>query len=528
MIFEAINGELQNLQASTSTSSSANSSAQIIESFFKSLNTFLENYSQPVDIIEQLNEASNKQTETIKKLKLEIKNLKDLISDLNNKKEKKQQNGAGDSELIRHLSAKVSKTLAVNSSLKSKLKVANSEIESLKKLVISFRNGASVTSNGQKNPSKRARFSESIANLIENTNIDSEDQQEIDNYLNSNQSHDYDDDDDDEETKESTEDDDDEDFNLDEGDDEEDEDEEEEQEDEEDENINYHNYFNSLNDSSYNNATPTVAKTNQRSQSQEIVQNDGNIGDFIAKFYDKLTNTIFALPDYINTEDVVLKMRDFMQRYKINQCDAGNRIIGVKKSHVSFLLSNLKTWEMLTRKGKEPYTRMFLFFYNVNEEGPDNVKKYFNNTYALPKIDLLAVRMSSGITKAKLNDTVTTETTTVVDASTTLDSTSLDVDLSELEHIIIPYDITSVSENECFDTNELTERLKEILKANRVSQELFCRAVLNLSDRILCKPKPWNFLGKKAREHYIRIHLFLNDPLRFEKLNDWKEKHFSN
>ena len=51
--------------------------------------------------------------------------------------------------------------------------------------------------------------------------------------------------------------------------------------------------------------------------------------------------------------------------------------------------------------------------------------------------------------------------------------------------------------------------------------------MLNLSDRILCKPKPWNQLGKKAREHYIRVHLFLNDPFRFEKLNDWKEKNFS-
>ena len=219
-----------------------------------------------------------------------------------------------------------------------------------------------------------------------------------------------------------------------------------------------------------------------------------------------------------------------MQRYKINQCDAGDRIVGVKKSHVSFLVSNLKLWETLTRKGKEPYMRMFLFFYNVNDDGQDNIKKYFNRTYVMPKI-----KLSLGTPKKSEDISVTNENSVLdqsslggsfIDTSTTL-GTSFDVDLSELEHIIIPYDITSVSENEQFDTIDLTERLKDILKANRVSQELFCRAVLNLSDRILCKPKPWNQLGKKAREHYIRVHLFLNDPFRFEKLNDWKEKNFS-
>ena len=303
--------------------------------------------------------------------------------------------------------------------------------------------------------------------------------------------------------------------------DEEEEEEEDDREEEDDANLNtFSNYFNSLNESNY---------AGQQENRQQQQQSTDNVSDFIGNFYNKQTNTIFALPNYINTEDVVLKMRDFMQRYKINQCDIGDRIIGVKKSHVSFLLSNLKTWDMLTRKGKEPYTRMYLFFYNINDDGQDNLKKYFNQSYVLPKIKLLTLKPEPNTpTKQQNLELASVQANeTEINAPIFDSSANMDIDLSELEHVIIPYDITSVSENDHFDTFELTERLKEVLKSNRISQEIFCRAVLNLTDRILCKPKAWPVLGKKAREHFIRIHLFLNDPFKFEKLNDWKEKHFS-
>ena len=179
LIFEAINGELLNLQTSTSTAS-PNSSAFIIDSFLKNLNTILNSYIEPTQVIEQLTKNEIKQNELIQKLKSEIKSLKDSANELN-KKEKKQ-NG-GDSELIRHLSAKVSKTLAVNTNLNTKLKVAQSEIESLKKLVITFRNGGglppSSTINGK---SVKKQNSDSLSKIIDNNDIDSQ----LDNYLNSN------------------------------------------------------------------------------------------------------------------------------------------------------------------------------------------------------------------------------------------------------------------------------------------------------------------------------------------------------
>ncbi len=84
LIFEAINGELQNLQVSTSTQTS-NTSAQIIENFFNNLNKFLNNHVEPIHIVEQINDSKLKQDEIIKKLKSENKNLKDLVSDLNRK-----------------------------------------------------------------------------------------------------------------------------------------------------------------------------------------------------------------------------------------------------------------------------------------------------------------------------------------------------------------------------------------------------------------------------------------------------------
>jgi hypothetical protein len=84
LIFEAINGELKNLQKSTSTATPA-SSAQIIESFFNNLNKFLNNYKEPGQLVDQINESKAKQDEIIRKLRAENKSLKDTVNDLNKK-----------------------------------------------------------------------------------------------------------------------------------------------------------------------------------------------------------------------------------------------------------------------------------------------------------------------------------------------------------------------------------------------------------------------------------------------------------
>ena len=87
LIFEAIYGELHNLQASTS-SSVTNSSAHIIDNVLRNLNTYLNENAPSTQLVEQTNEEKNKQNEIIMRLKNENKSLKDLVNDVNKKEVK--------------------------------------------------------------------------------------------------------------------------------------------------------------------------------------------------------------------------------------------------------------------------------------------------------------------------------------------------------------------------------------------------------------------------------------------------------
>jgi homeobox protein cut-like len=104
------------------------------------------------------------------------------------------------------------------------------------------------------------------------------------------------------------------------------------------------------------------------------------------------------------------------------------------------------------------------------------------------------------------------------------------------------------------DTQGVTTKVKEILLANNVGQkvsgaggvrilkadltsfiksffsgpQLFGEAVLGLSQgsvsELLSKPKPWHMLSIKGREPFIRMQLWLNDPLNIEKLQALKSE----
>lgn len=56
--------------------------------------------------------------------------------------------------------------------------------------------------------------------------------------------------------------------------------------------------------------------------------------------------------------------------------------------------------------------------------------------------------------------------------------------------------------------------------------QVFGEAVLGLSQgsvsEYLCKPKPWSMLSMKGREPYIKMQLWLEDPLSVEKLRLWQ------
>jgi len=75
------------------------------------------------------------------------------------------------------------------------------------------------------------------------------------------------------------------------------------------------------------------------------------------------------------------------------------------------------------------------------------------------------------------------------------------------------------------DTAEISRIIKETMFLNGISQRVFAQAVLNLSQGtlsdLLNKPKPWSELSFKGKRPYVCMHLWLSDPLRFQKLNQW-------
>lgn len=100
---------------------------------------------------------------------------------------------------------------------------------------------------------------------------------------------------------------------------------------------------------------------------------------------------------------------------------------------------------------------------------------------------------------------------------------------SSVTATIIPYDISSLSSlSSDLNTEEITNRVKESLLNNNIGQKLFGEAVLNLSQgtvsELLSKPKPWQTLSIKGREPYLRMYMWLSDPLKLEKINEWKEE----
>lgn len=76
------------------------------------------------------------------------------------------------------------------------------------------------------------------------------------------------------------------------------------------------------------------------------------------------------------------------------------------------------------------------------------------------------------------------------------------------------------------DTQATTARVKEVLQLNNLGQKLFGEAVLELSQgsvsELLSKPKPWHMLSLKGREPFVKMQIWLQDPLGVQKLHSYQ------
>ena len=70
--------------------------------------------------------------------------------------------------------------------------------------------------------------------------------------------------------------------------------------------------------------------------------------------------------------------------------------------------------------------------------------------------------------------------------------------------------------------------MKEVLQFHNLGQKLFGEAILGLSQgsvsELLSKPKPWHMLSLKGREPFIKMHMWLQDPHRIDRLRVWQNE----
>jgi len=90
----------------------------------------------------------------------------------------------------------------------------------------------------------------------------------------------------------------------------------------------------------------------------------------------------------------------------------------------------------------------------------------------------------------------------------------------------VPTQMPDVGNAAELDTQAITARVKEVLQLNNLGQKLFGEAVLELSQgsvsELLSKPKPWHMLSLKGREPFVKMQIWLNDPLGVQKLHAYQ------
>ena len=99
------------------------------------------------------------------------------------------------------------------------------------------------------------------------------------------------------------------------------------------------------------------------------------------------------------------------------------------------------------------------------------------------------------------------------------------LDPTSLQMAFHPNLFEAIAVNQTLDTQFITTKVKELLQYNNLGQKLFGEAVLGLSQgsvsELLSKPKPWHHLSLKGREPFIKMHLWLADPLNIERLRSY-------
>ncbi|CAD5120722.1 DgyrCDS9286 [Dimorphilus gyrociliatus] len=210
-----------------------------------------------------------------------------------------------------------------------------------------------------------------------------------------------------------------------------------------------------------------------------------------------ITQEQFDKYSHIGTDELVKCVKETLSQFSISQRLFGENILGLSQGSVSDLLARPKPWHMLTQKGREPFIRMQMFL-----EDTESISKLVASQYRVPPEKLL--RGSMGDEPPPPPPPPPPPQSTSSPAESDYRQSSSSVADSEL------------------DTLAITSKVKEVLTANNLGQKLFGEAILGLSQgsvsELLSKPKPWSMLSHKGREPFIKMHMWLQDPAKFDRL----------
>ncbi|XP_076339832.1 homeobox protein cut-like isoform X3 [Tachypleus tridentatus] len=280
-----------------------------------------------------------------------------------------------------------------------------------------------------------------------------------------------------------------------------------------------------------------------------------------------ITQQQFDLYNNLNTEEIVKNVKEQLSQYSISQRLFGENVLGLSQGSVSDLLARPKPWHMLTQKGREPFIRMKIFLEDENAVHKLVASQYkippeklmrtagFGGTSSSPAASMKLPQQSiePAIVPKQLDRSQTllnsnfaspadlqqsTSSTPEYLASISKTNTILSCNVSTTQSMPISsrklhhssqsmlylhptvYEMAALTTD--IDTQDITSKIKDTLMAQNIGQKIFGEVVLGLSQgsvsELLSKPKPWHMLSIKGREPFIRMQLWLNDPLNIERL----------
>ncbi|KAK6322456.1 hypothetical protein J4Q44_G00072480 [Coregonus suidteri] len=244
----------------------------------------------------------------------------------------------------------------------------------------------------------------------------------------------------------------------------------------------------------------------------------------------------FYMYQEVDTAELTQQVKDKLAKNGICQRIFGEKVLGLSQGSVSDMLSRPKPWSKLTQKGREPFIRMQLWLNGelgqnilpLQGQPQENTPKTSASCSPAPESPLSSAEESvkslgeqgggGGGCGGGSSQVPPREPS---EPSESQPGTPLPVPghsgLSIQEMVAMSPEL---------DTYIITKKVKEVLTDNNLGQRLFGETILGLTQGsvsdLLARPKPWHKLSLKGREPFVRMQLWLQDPLNVEKLMDMK------